>query len=109
MTETLSVDTIRAGLVATAEAKMAPYPQYAGHFDRYVVAQAKRARRSRGVEVYAKHEFVLLDPDSIRTLGAGDTFSPSLVGKKVVTVWLPRNLGGCDTSRRLDDFVVVTP
>lgn len=101
-------------LTAAANERHADHPQYAGHFDGWVVATAKRAVRSRGQEVVAKGEAVLFDPASRRKLVSFDddpkslhaTFDKRLVGVEFGRFYLPKNLGGCDTSLRTDYFEI---
>lgn len=101
-------------LTAEAEAQHSQYPHYAGHWDGWVVAVAKRPVRSRGKEVVAKGEAVLFDPASRRKLVDFDddpksldaTFDKRLVGVEFGTFYLPKNLGGCDTSLRTDYFQI---
>ncbi len=101
-------------LTAAAYERHADHPQYAGHFDGWVVAVAKRSVRSRGQEIVSKGEAVLFDPTSRRRLVSFDddpksldaTFDKRLVGVEFGTFYLPKNLGGCDTSLRTDYFTI---
>jgi len=108
------MSTTLEALVQQAEEKHAPYPQYAGHWDGWVLAKSKRAVRSRGQEIVAKGEVVLFDPTSRRRLVDFDedpksldaTFDKRLVGVEFGTFYLPKNIGGCDTSLRTDYFQI---
>jgi hypothetical protein len=101
-------------MVAAADASHAQYPQYAGHWDGWVMAVARRSVRSRGKEIVAKNEPVLFDPASRHDLVDFDddpksihaTFNKRLVGVEFGTFYLPRNLGGIDTSLRTDYFEI---
>lgn len=110
----MTTTTLLEELIAAADERHAEHPQYAGHFDGWIVAVAKRAVRSRGKEVVAKGEAVLFNPDSRRKLVSFDddpksndaTFDKRLVGVEFGTFYLPKNLGGCDTSLRTDYFEI---
>lgn len=101
-------------LTVAADERHAEHPQYAGHFDGWVVATAKRAVRSRGQEIVARGEAVLFNPTSRRKLVSFEddpksldaTFDKRLVGVEFGTFYLPKNLGGCDTSLRTDYFEI---
>lgn len=101
-------------LIEAAEATYAPYPQYAGHWDGWVLAVAKRPIRCHGKQVVDKGEAVLFDPTSRRRLVDFDedpksldaTFNKRLVGVEFGTFYLPKNCGGCDTSLRTDYFTI---
>lgn len=101
-------------LISEAEAQHVQHPQYAGHWSGWVLAKAKRAVRCHGVQVVTKGEYVLFDPSSRRRLVDFDddpksldaTFDKRLVGVEFGTFYLPKNLGGCDTSLRTDYFEI---
>jgi hypothetical protein len=60
------------------------------------VATAKKDIKHRGVLVLAKGEPVLYNPDSFR--------HQEVSNRKLVTVYLARNLGGVNTSRYASEF-----
>lgn len=101
------IDAERQRLTAEADASHAEYPQYAGHWDWWVVVRVVKPIRHRGL-LTPKGTFLLLDPDSITTAREDDahTWSPSAYGKVFGTVWgLPPLVEGGkrnDTVVRMD-------
>jgi hypothetical protein len=91
---------IKADLLFEVRNKHLDKPQYAGHWDNWVVAQAKRDIKDKYKdEIGFKDDFVLLDADSFEL----DKFD-----KKVyVTVYLPYNRGGMNTVRPASEFKVL--
>lgn len=96
---TMTPNTIAADharLLAEANQQHAAHPQYAGHWDGWVVATARRDIKQRGVLVLRKGERCLLDPASLRPAGGDEAM--------FCTVYLAAHIGGCDTARRASDF-----
>jgi len=83
-------------LKATAAAQVAQYPQYAGHFDRYVLARVKRDLRTKLGLAFAKGEFVAVAPDGHFNLPNTTKFR---------TAWSRSNK--CDTSIKERDLEFV--
>jgi hypothetical protein len=96
-------DRIADALRSEAEAQHINHPQYANHWDGWIVATAKRTVKMHGRIVLHPGEFCLMDPRSFETLGS-DSKKP---GKVVVTVYLPNNLSGCNTSLLVDELDVM--
>jgi hypothetical protein len=94
------IANIKSDLLFEVRNKHLDKPQYAGHWDNWVVAQAKRDIKDKyRDEIGFKDDFVLLDANSFR-LNEFD--------KKIyVTVYLPYNRGGMDTVRPASEFKVI--
>ena len=71
-------------LKAKAARQMAPYPQYNGHFDNYVLVRIDRDIRTKLGLAFEKNEYAIMAPDRF----------PSL--SNYVPVW--SMLNSCDTS-----------
>jgi len=94
-------------LRAQADATHAQYPQYAGHWDGWIAVTCTRPVKSRGRVIVAKGAQVLMDPTSPRRIPHDARFAlPHARGKVFATFYCPDNLGGCDTSLRVDYFNV---
>lgn len=91
-------------LIEQANSQHVQHPQYAGHWDSWVVVTAKRQIKAHGQVVLEKGEAVLMDPASIHTMTEADFPRPSALGKTFATFYLARNCGGVDTSLRADYF-----
>jgi hypothetical protein len=77
-------------LKKAAEAQVAAYPQYKGHFDSYILVQVTRKVTTKGGLAFNKNELAL---------AKAETHSPEcgpFVGKQFRTVWSANN--GCDVS-----------
>lgn len=103
-TDTMTPSTIaadKARLLAEADAAHEQYPQYRGHFDGYVVAEAVRdlVHPKWGDLLLAKGERCLIDPARIRREEGCD--------EVMVTAYFARNLSGCDTSWPVADFAAI--
>jgi hypothetical protein len=104
-------DLVLAELLDQANTAHAQYPQYAGHFDGYVLAQVRTPRRSRGQQIMTRGQFVLLDPTSFHRRDEAFGYMAEIdkgdPAEMFVTVYLHTNLSGCDTVVRAKDLEVV--
>ena len=82
-----------AALVATAQAQVAKYPQYAGHFEGYRLARVKRDVTTKMGLAFARGEFVIATERSGFALPNAGKFD---------TAWSRRN--ACDTSLKSSDL-----
>lgn len=72
-----------------AVAAKSPYPQYAGHFDTWVICVVEEDVEFKGSSTLAAHEIVLAEPVPTLTLGVPvtrSTFCPS-TGNVVACPW----------------------
>ena len=85
-------------LIDQANSTHAQYPQYKGHWDTWLVAEAKRNIRIRGRQVAAKGDQVLFNPASFTTAAHPDVLA-GVRAAGFVTVFLPNYCeGGMDAS-----------
>lgn len=107
-TEAVIVDAtenLRQRLIHEAAEAHAEYPQYDGYWNGWLVAYAKRTLKHRGQIVAEKGDPALFDPASVKP--NDDPFArPSTQGKVFLTVYLPRNCGGMNTSWQAKDWQV---
>jgi hypothetical protein len=82
-------------LKAAAEARVAQYPQYKGHFDMYILVCIKRKVKSKSGLAFEKDELAIAKPLA----------ELSTNGKFYYTVWSHRN--GVDTSVRDKDVELI--
>ncbi len=85
-------EAIRKQLVAKADAQMARWPQYKGHFDGYVVVRVKKDLKTKMGLAFAAGEVAIASPAVHFPDGGPYTKIP------FVTVYSSRN--ACDTSIR---------
>lgn len=81
---------LRLDLIATANKQNAAYPQYTGHFDRYVLVRIKRKVTTKMGLAFGFGELAIAKPE-------GDIVeSGRFAGRKTMTVYSVSNQ--CDTS-----------
>lgn len=77
---------VRSSLIAEAAAKMAPFPQYRGKFDSYILVRVKRRIRTKMGIAFDRGEIAIASAET-RPEGPNDIICR--------TVWSRRN--SCDT------------
>lgn len=83
-----------AALKADADASHAQYPQYAGHWDGFVLARVNKHVKTKMGVAFEKGDLCLVQVSEPHLLGAG-----------VVTAYSNRN--GCDTALKTKDVTIV--
>lgn len=97
----VDLDAIKAELLAVADASHAEFPQYAHHWDQWVVAQAgPNGCTNKWGQGAAPGEYLLLNPASFEWSGHAKP-------RRMVTVFLSAaHNNGCDTVVYVSDVVV---
>lgn len=96
------LEAIRLKLIKNADVKHKQYPQYKGHWDNWGLAVAKKQIKGRGgVLCLEKGEYCLISPEAPNK----EKYSqyPNVLW---TTVYLEKNLDGCDTSVNSTHFEV---
>jgi hypothetical protein len=86
-------------LKTLAAAQVAQYPQYAGHFDGYVLVKVKKTVKTKMGLAFESGEVAIAKPTT-ETIEDG-----RYKGKQTMTVWSIRNK--CDTSVFAADVEVI--
>jgi hypothetical protein len=86
-------------LKTRAAAQVAEYPQYAGHFDGYVLVRIVKPQRTKMGVAFTLNEIAIARPD-VRTISEG-----RFTGRKMRTVWSMHNK--IDTSIPASDVEAV--
>lgn len=92
-----TIAAIHAELVGQADAAHTQYPQYADHWNAWVVARATKDITHRGAVIVRRDEFVLMNPESIGW--------SEMIGRTTVTIYCHANR--VDTTRFANEFATV--
>jgi hypothetical protein len=101
----LSYGEIREILISHAESQHTDHPQYAGHWDDWGLAIARKDIKGRDGKVsLAKNELCLISPKPAHK----EEYSryPNVLW---TTVYLEKNLNGIDTSENSAHFRIIDP
>lgn len=93
-------------LQAQADEKHEKLPQYKDFWSgtNWEPVIAKNDVNLRGRFVVLKGEVVLMDKNSVKVLTKDDTCKKMMIGKSFATYYLPRNMGGTNTSLEVLNF-----